>query len=166
MALNLKKMTLRAQMWSVRFRRLSLTAVSPHTRALLWERSYTSLYTQPWEQDLRSRRRQRPRASLALECNQVSPCAQKPWRTRSQGLVEMPLARTGLLGRDFFSVLLPKPLPDRSPQTAGRTKPKSFLRFNTQNPGSSIKQQKLNVISSRGTATLLTIAHSDSLSLS
>lgn len=64
---------------------------------------------------------------------------------------------------DFFSVLLPKPPlltdPGHGAANSGENKAKSFFRFNTQNPGSSIKQQKLNVISSRGTATLLTAVH-------
>lgn len=62
--------------------------------------------------------------------------------------------------RDFFSTLLPKPLPARSQsqrcKQQGRAKLKRLFRFNMQSPGSSIKQQKLNVISSHGTATLLT----------
>lgn len=62
--------------------------------------------------------------------------------------------------QDFFSMLLPKALPARSQprdeNNRGKAKLKSLFRFNMQSPGSSIKQQKLNVTSSHGTATLLT----------
>lgn len=78
----------------------------------------------------------------------------------ASGSAERLLARTGLMGREISRLgCSPKPLPARSqPERCkhqGRAKQKSLSRFNMQSPGSSIKQQKLNVISSRGTAAAL-----------
>lgn len=83
-------------------------------------------------------------------------CTQKPQRARkSQGLVEMSLARTGLMGRQI-SALCCSPNPFLThPRHSRENKAKRGI----QNPGRSIKQQKPNIISCHGSGTLLTAIH-------
>lgn len=158
----------------------------------------------PGSRFLRSRRRHRPRASLALSTS-LPPAPQQhrrgqrhsPQRDQELCGAETTFSGAGtwnatrcppvhrnhrepevkawwrgpLQGQVYWGEISslccsPSPFLTDPRKQQGEQSQKSFLRFNTQNPGSSIKQQKLNVISSRGTATLLTVAQSDSLSLS